>query len=74
MTQFNNGWWNCFVSFAIELLLYRKQNANNDQYIVSVLKEAGVRKDEISEYLLLNNYIPDNVRVWLENYVNDSYE
>ncbi len=44
MTQFNKGWWNCFESFANELLLYRKDVANNDVHIISVLRAAGVSK------------------------------
>ena len=70
MTQFNKGWWNCFTSFANELLLYRKDMANNDVHIISVLQEAGVSKNEILTYLASNPYSNDTVRGWLENYVH----
>lgn len=70
MTQFNKGWWNCFVAFSNELMLFRRNNANNDGYMVSVLKDAGIRRTEIIEYLADNNYVPDNVRMWLENYAD----
>lgn len=70
MTQFNKGWWNCFVSFANELLLYRKDVANNDVHIISVLRAAGVSKNEILTYLASNACPNDTVRGWLENYVD----
>lgn len=38
--------------------------------MVSVLKDAGIRRDEIVEYLAGNRYVPDNVRLWLENYAD----
>ena len=70
MTQFNEGWWNCFASFANELLLYRKDMANNDVHIISVLQEAGVSKNEILTYLASNTCSNDTARGWLENYVH----
>lgn len=70
MTQFNEGWWNCFVSFANALMLFRRGFANNDSYMLEVLKDAGIRRDEIVEYLAGNSYVPDNVRLWLENYAD----
>ena len=70
MTQFNEGSWNCFVAFANELMIFRKNSSNNDGYMVSVLKDAGIRRDEIVEYLAGNRYVPDNVRLWLEKYAD----
>lgn len=70
MTQFNKGWWNCFMSFANELLLYRKDMSNNDVHIISVLQEAGISKNEILTYLASNPYSNDTVREWLEKYVD----
>lgn len=70
MTQFNEGSWNCFVAFANELMIFRKNSSNNDGYMVSALKDAGIRRDEIVEYLAGNRYVPDNVRLWLENYAD----
>ena len=70
MTQFNKGWWNCFECFTNELLLYRKDMANNDGYIISVLQAAGVSKNEILTYLASNPYSNNTVREWLEKYVD----
>jgi len=69
MTKFNEGWWNCFMSFANELLLYRKGTSNEDIHIIAVLKEAGISKKEILNSLSSKNYISDCVRTFLENYV-----
>lgn len=68
MTDFNKGWWNCFESFAYELLLYHKGQANSDGHLISVLREAGVTPNEIREYLR-SDYPRDNVQQWLENYL-----
>lgn len=70
MTQFNKGWWNCFTSFAYELLLYRKDMPNNDGYIISVLQAAGVSKNEILTYLASTACSNATVRGWLEKYVD----
>lgn len=58
------------MSFANELLLYRKDMANNDVHIISVLQEAGISKNEILTYLASNPYSNDTVREWLEKYVD----
>lgn len=69
MTNFSKGWWNCFESFAYELLLYRNGYANNDGHIISILREAGVTPNEIREYLR-SGCSHDNVQQWLENYLH----
>lgn len=45
---FNQGWWNCFESFAIELLSIDKTHENT---CLRVLKEAGISKHEAAAWL-----------------------
>ena len=40
---FNSGWWNCFYSFAVELL---NINPNADGICKSVLGDAGITSRE----------------------------
>ena len=46
--EFNNGWWNCFCSFANELA---NVNSEASMVIRNVLDGAGVTKKEISDNL-----------------------
>ena len=48
MTKFNEGWWNCFCSFANELA---NVSTSASMVIRSVLEGAGVSKREITEIL-----------------------
>ena len=48
MTEFNEGWWNCFCSFANELA---NVSTSASMVIRSVLEGAGVSKKEITENL-----------------------
>ena len=46
--QFNEGWWNCFCSFANELA---NVSSNASMAIRSVLDGAGVTKKEIDDII-----------------------
>lgn len=48
MTEFNEGWWNCFCSFTNELA---NVSTSASMVIRSVLEGAGVSKKEITENL-----------------------
>jgi len=48
MNKFNEGWWNCFCSFANELA---NVSTSSSMVIRSVLDGAGVTKKEITENL-----------------------
>jgi len=48
MTEFNEGWWNCFCSFANELA---NVSSNADMVIRAVLDGAGVTKKEIDDII-----------------------
>lgn len=44
---FNQGWWNCFESFAAELL----STQNAEDICISVLTDAAITKKEASAWL-----------------------
>ena len=44
MNEFNDGWWNCFVSFANELCMWER---DCDKVIQAVMRRAGVKVYEI---------------------------
>lgn len=48
MTEFNEGWWNCFCSFANELA---NVSSSASMVIRNVLDGAGVTQTEITENL-----------------------
>jgi len=48
MTKFNEGWWNCFCTFANELA---NVSFGASMVIRNVLDSAGVTKKEITENL-----------------------
>lgn len=48
MTKFNEGWWNCFCSFANELA---NVSSNASMVIRAVLDGAGVTKKEIDDII-----------------------
>ena len=53
MTKFNEGWWNCFSSFANELA---NVSSSASMVIRNVLDCAGVTKKEISENLKTQHF------------------
>lgn len=53
MTKFNEGWWNCFCSFANELV---NVSSSASMVIRSVLVGAGVSKREITEILKTTHF------------------
>ena len=53
MTEFNEGWWNCFSSFANELA---NVSSSASMVIRNVLDCAGVTKKEISENLKTQHF------------------
>jgi len=64
MTEFNEGWWNCFNSFA------NNSCYDNEKACIEVLRGAGVTKDEMEEVLLigeLNGAAYDIVEEFLES-------
>ena len=44
MTEFDKGWWNCFISFANELCFWER---DCDKVIQNVMCGAGVEVHEI---------------------------
>lgn len=48
MTEFNEGWWNCFCSFANELA---NVSSSASMVIRAVLDGAGVTKKEIDNII-----------------------
>ena len=53
MTEFNEGWWNCFCSFANELA---NVSSSASMVIRNVLDGAGVTKKEITENLKTQHF------------------
>ena len=53
MTEFNEGWWNYFCSFANELA---DVSSNASMVIRNVLDGAGVTKKEITENLKTQHF------------------
>lgn len=48
MTKFNEGWWNCFCSFANELA---SVSSSASMVIRAVLEGAGVTKKEVDDII-----------------------
>lgn len=53
MTEFNEGWWNCFCSFANELA---NVSSSASMVIRNVLDGAGVTKKEITDNLKIHHF------------------
>ena len=53
MTKFNEGWWNCFCSFANE---WADVSSSASMVICNVLDGAGVTKKELNEILKTHNF------------------
>ena len=64
MTKFNEGWWNCFCSFANELA---NVSSSASMVIRNVLDGAGVTKKEITKNLKTQN-LDKRVVAELEEY------
>lgn len=47
--NFNEGWWNCLILFAAELL--RRDHRGAIRIIETVMQEAGVTNDELVDVL-----------------------
>jgi len=54
MTKFNEGWWNCFCSFANELA--NVSSSASSMVIRGVLTGAGVTKKEIDEIIKVHHF------------------
>ena len=64
MTKFNEGWWNCFCSFANELA---NVSTGASMVIRAVLEGAGVTKKEI-DYIIKSQYLDKRVVEELKEY------
>lgn len=64
MNQFDQGWWNCFLSYTDELMQFQ-----SDFYMIanSQLTAAGVEKEEI-ESVLKSGMMSDKTRALLIEY------
>ena len=68
MTEFNKGWWNCFISFANELCMTERYA---DKVVQEVLIGAGVEVYEVD--WVLNEFgeiIENKVKQELLHYKN----
>ncbi len=68
MTKFNEGWWNCFRSFANELA---DVSSSASMVIRSVLEGAGVTKKEIDDIIKSKNLskrVVDELNEYKEKY------
>jgi hypothetical protein len=70
MTEFNKGWWNCFISTASELFFYN----NNSCHLEHILTDAGIRKNEISDILSREPQMDAKVRSFLIDYKSTHYK
>jgi len=55
MTQFEQGWWNCFTSFVNSTLYIGTAGVSSD-VCIRILKEAGVKRNE-AEYAIKKQYV-----------------
>ena len=62
MTEFNEGWWNCFNSFA------NNTRSDYDSVCMEVLNGAGVTKEEAEEIIQSGNLYGMAVNI-LKNYI-----
>lgn len=68
MSEFNKGWWNCFISFANELAMTER---SSDLVINAVLRGAAVTISEIDEVIEKNDdIIEDRVKSILLSFKN----
>lgn len=45
MTEFNKGWWNCFITLCGEVV--HGDGSINDGLLYSIMNDAGVTEDEV---------------------------
>lgn len=64
MTKFNEGWWNCFCSFANELA---NVSTGASMVIRAVLEGAGVTKKEVDD-IIKSQYLDKRVVEELKEY------
>lgn len=50
-SQFNKGWWNCFSSFAEEILCNGITGSNQEDACIAVLAAAGITQEEAEDWL-----------------------
>lgn len=66
MNEFNDGWWNCFISFANELCMWER---DCDKVIQAVMRRAGVEVYEIDWVVEdFDEILEDRVKQELLNY------
>lgn len=66
-SQFNAGWWSCFCSMAQS----DQRLAGMSAYLMEVLRDAGVTREEV-EYVLEHNIVTDNrLRKVLKEYTEN---
>ena len=68
MTKFNEGWWNCFCSFANELA---NVSTGASMVIRAVLEGAGVTKKEVDD-IIKSQYLDKRVVEELKEYKEKS--
>lgn len=51
VSQFNKGWWNCFSSFAEEILCNGITGSNQENSCIAVLTAAGITQKEAENWL-----------------------
>lgn len=51
ISQFNKGWWNCFSSFAEEILCNGITGSDQKDSCIAVLKAAGITEEEAEAWL-----------------------
>lgn len=62
MTQFNQGWWNCFTSFA------NNTRIDYNSVCMEVLRGAGIKRNE-AEYAIKKQYVYGEAVGIIEEYL-----
>lgn len=65
---FNQGWWNCFESFAAELLVM--SGTNGYDTCLTVLRGAGISAREAESWLNRYNGVHHEVEDVVRDYLN----
>lgn len=71
MTQFNEGWWNCFLSYSDIIAL---NDICPEDYIYEQLGAAGVTSEEIEGILESSFLMSERTRSILKGYLNQTSE
>ena len=70
MTDYNKGWWSCFLSFCNELIT---SGNSDDREVFAVLRGAGITNDEVDEFVIINHdIISDEIMLILGRYVYEN--